>query len=310
MNESATSSNLFSKPVNINWEVGAAAPVDVRGSAAVWLNGLVHIGGGYENEAQGSYTIYRYDPIKNLWISPIIAPYCFFAMTTLKDGLITVGGQDESFMRTNQILSMEAGELRNYTKMITPMSSATAVGHQAMLIITGGWGDEGKILSSTEVFDSDSGQWYTCNNLPQPFHSGRLLVADNVLYVLGGFGDDHKPSPAVFSASLDTLSKHKLKWNTHKDTPWCCSTAISVNDTHLLLIGGRKKTGYNSYIRTSDIYKLSKGSHNWKVIGYIPSARGAPAAVSVGDNKIIVVGGRSDNGEVTNTVWIGSCEPR
>ena len=65
MNESATSSNLFSKPVNINWEVGADAPVNVRGSAAVWLNGLVYMGGGYENEVQGSYTIYCYDPIKN-----------------------------------------------------------------------------------------------------------------------------------------------------------------------------------------------------------------------------------------------------
>ena len=303
-------SNLFSKPVNINWEVGAAAPVNFRGNTAVWLNGLVYMGGGYENEVQGSYSIHRYDPVKNLWIPPFHAFYCFFAMTTLKDGLITVGGQDKSFMRTNQILSMEAGGLRNYTKMITPMSSAMAVGHQAMLIITGGWGDEGKILSSTEVFDSNNGQWYTCNDLPQPFHSGRLVVADNILYLLGGFGDDHKPSPAVFSASLDTLSKHMLKWNTHTDTPWCCSTAISVNGAHLLLIGGRKKTGYYSYIRTSDIYKLSKGSHNWKVIGYIPSARGAPAAVSVGDNKIIVIGGQSDNREVTNTVWIGSCEPR
>ena len=314
MKQSATPSNLFSKPVNINWEVGATAPVKDRGNIAVWLNGLVYMGGGYENEmqgsTQGSYIIYCYDPVKNLWISPINTSYCFFAMTILKDGLITVGGQDASYKRTNQVLTMESGQLRNYTKMITPKSSVTAVGHQAMLIITGGWDDEGKILSSTEVFDSNNGQWYICNDLPQPFHSGRLVVADNVLYLLGGFGDDHKPSLAVFTASLDALSEHKLKWNTHKDTPWCRSTPISINGTHLLIIGGRKKTGYNSYIRTTDIYKPSKGSHNWKVIGCIPSARSSPAAVSVGDNKIIVIGGRVDNGGATDTVWIGSCEPR
>ena len=40
--------------------------------------------------------------------------------------------------------------------MITPISSATALGHREMLIITGSWNDDGKILSSTEVFDSNS----------------------------------------------------------------------------------------------------------------------------------------------------------
>ena len=314
MKETAIPSNLFSKPVNIIWETAADAPIKGRGNTAVWLNGLVYMGGGYDCEeqrpSQGSYVIYCFDPVKNLWISPINAPYCFFAMTTLKDGLITVGGQDARYKRTNQILTMEAGQLRNYTKMITPISSATAVGHQEMLIITGGWNDEGKILSQTEVFDSNSGEWYTCNNLPQPFHSGKLVVADNVVYLLGGFGEDHKPSSAVFTASLDALSKHKLKWNTHKDTPWSCSTPITLSGTHLLTIGGRRKTGYDRYTRSADIHKLSKGSQNWKVIGYVPSARASPAAVSVGDNKIIVIGGRSGDGEVANTVWIGSCEPR
>ena len=312
MKGSATSSNLFSKPVNIDWEVGSTAPTNGRGNTAVWLNGMVYMGGGFEIEAQGSYIIHCYDSVKNLWISAINAPYCFFAMTTLKDRLVTVGGQDASYKRTNQILTMEAGQLSNYTKMITPISSAMAVGHQALLIITGGWDDEDKILSSTEVFDSNSGQWYTCNDLPQPSHSANLVVADNILYLLGGFGDDHKPSSAVFTASLDALSKHKLKWNTHKDTPWCHSTPISINGTRLLIVGGRKNTGYNSYsaTRSLDIYKLSKGNHNWKVIGHIPSARSSPAAVSMGDNKIIVIGGRNDDGVATDTLWIGSCEPR
>ena len=49
---------------------------------------------------------------------------------------------------------MDAGQLKNYTKMITARSLATAIGHQGMLIITGGMDDKGKILSSTELFDS------------------------------------------------------------------------------------------------------------------------------------------------------------
>ena len=80
---------------------------------------------------------------------------------------------------------------------------------------------------------------------------------------------------------------------------------MSVHDTHLLIVGGSNKIG-NEYTRTSDVYKLS---HSWKVIGNIPSARESPAAVSIADNRILVIGGMNNKGNYTNTVWISSCEP-
>ena len=303
-------SKLFSGSVNIKWEEGAPITVTSKGNTAIWLNGLVYVGGGYEAAGQGSHFINCYDYVKNLWIPPINAPYCFFAMTTLKNSLFIVGGQDKSYKRTNQILTLDTGQLKNYTKMITAKSSTTATGHQAMLIIAGGWDDEGKVVSSTELYDSNSQQWYTCNDLPKPCHSLKSAIVDNTLYLLGGVNDNHVPSTAVFSAPLDSLSRHQLKWNTHKDTPWCCSTPVGMQGTHLLIVGGHdhNKMGNNSYIHTSNIYKLKKSSHNWKVIGCIPSARSLPSAASTGDNKIIVIGGRNDNGELTNTVWIGSFE--
>ena len=70
-----------------------------------------------------------------------------------------------------------------------------------------------------------------------------------------------------------------------------------------------KKTG-SDYVLTSDINMFNKVSHSWEAIGHIPSARSGPAVVSVADNKIVVVGGCDDNGQYTNTVWIGSCEPQ
>ena len=302
-------SKLFSGSVNFKWEEGAPTAVSGRGHIAIWLNGVVYVGGGYEVEAQGSHFINCYDHVKGSWAPPINTPYCFFAMATMKNSLFIVGGQDKAYKRTNQILTLDAGQLKNYTNMITAISSTTAIGHQAMLIIAGGWDDEGKILSSTEIYDSNIGQWYTCNDLPQPCHSLRSAIVDNTLYLLGGFNDSHKSSAAVFSAPLDSLSRHQLKWNTHKDTPWCCSTPMGMHSTHLLIIGGHNKVGNNSYIRTSNVYKLKKSSHNWKVIGCTPSARCSVAAVSTVDNKIIVIGGRNDNGKPTNTVWIGSSEP-
>ena len=276
---------------------------------AVWLNGLVYVGGGIETGARGSFIINCYDPVNNSWSSPINTPYCYFAMTTLNDKLLIAGGRDESNKRTNQILTMDAGQLKNYTKMITARSDATATGHQGMLIITGGKDDEYKRLSSTELFDSSNGQWYVSNDLPQPHISLKSVIVDNILYLLGGTDKDSKYSLAVFTAPLDTLSRHQLKWNTLKDTPCIASAPVSVYGTHLLIVGGLKKIG-DKYTHTSDVYKLNKVRHSWEAIGHIPSARNSSAAVSTADNRVIVIGGQNDKLEFTNAVWIGSCDPQ
>ena len=204
---------------------------------------------------------------------------------------------------------MDAGQLKNYTKMITARSHATATGHQGMLIITGGKDDKGNTLSSTELFDSSNGQWYMSNDLPQPHYILQSVIVDNILYLLGGVNEDGKVSPAVFTAPLDTLSSHQLKWNTLQDTPRRASAAVSVHGTHLLIVGGGKMIG-DMYTHTSDVYKLNKVSHCWEAIGNIPSVRSSSAAVSTADNRIIVIGGSNDKGDFTNTVWIGSCDPQ
>ena len=59
------------------------------------------------------------------------------------------------------------------------------------------------------------------------------------------------------------------------------------------------------YTRTSDIiYMLNKVTHSWEAIGHIPSARDSAAVVSTANNKVVVIGGRKNNGEATNTVWV------
>ena len=268
----------------------------------MWLNGLVYVGGGIETEA--SYIINCYDPVNEKWTSPINTPYYLFAITTLNNKLLIAGGRDRSNKTTNRILTMDIFS-KNYTKMITARSCATATGHQRMLIITGGKDDKNKRLSSTELFDSTNGQWYESNDLPQPHTRLKSVIVDNILFLLGGT-NENGDSPAVFTAPLDTLSRHQLKWNTLQDTPLCHSAPVSVYGTNLLMVGGVKKIG-DKYACTSDVYKLDKVTQSWEAIGHIPSATSRSAAVSLADNRIIVVGGKNDKGEYTNTLWIGSC---
>ena len=269
----------------------------------------MYAGGGYIAIGYAtSYNIHCYDPVNDSWRSSINTPYCNFAMTTLNNKLLIAGGRDRSHKITNQILTMDDGQLKNYTKMTTARSNATATGHQGMLIITGGIDDKGNIISSTELFDSNNGRWYICSDLPLPHNSQQSVIVDNILYLLGGLNKD-RASPAVFTASLDTLSRHQLNWKAYQDTPCCYSAPVSVHGTHLLIVGGFKRTWYKGTTNITIIYKLNKISHSWEAIGHIPSARSIAATVSIGE-KLIVIGGVDDKGLATKTVWTGSCEPQ
>ena len=293
--------------MNIKWEEGAPAPIGCEGHTAVWLNELVYVGGGYGAGHEPLCTINCYDPAINSWGPTINTPYCYFVMTTLNNKLVTVGGQDEYCTKTDQLLIMDAGQVRKYTKMITARSDATAVGHQGMLIVTGGLDDLYKAVTSTELYDSNQGQWYECSDLPQPHCDLKPMIANKILYLLGGGDLDGGASMSVFTVPLDTLSTHQLTWNVHQKNPWRQSVPVSLNGKHLLIIGGYKE---NIYTHTTNIHKLDKVSHSWEVVGQIPSVRERFAAVSTADNIIIVIGGWNNKGEITNTVWIGSCEPQ
>ena len=299
--------------MNIKWEEGAPAPLGYCYQTAVWHNGQVYVGGGWKVErgrsyGSASYNVNCYDPVNKSWRSSINTPYNLFAMTTLNNKLLIAGGWDKSANTTNQILIMDAGQLKKYTKMTTARYHTTATGHQGMLIIIGGRDDKYNTLSLTELFDSNNGQWYICSDLPQPHYGLQSVIVNNILYLLGGINKDHIDSRAVFTAPLDTLSRHQLNWKTYQDAPWCQSAPVSAQGKHLLIVGGYKWIGDNHAI-TSDVYKLNKVSHSWEAIGHIPSARSSAAAVSSGD-KVIVIGGRNDKNQYTNTAWIGSCEPQ
>ena len=291
-------SDLFSGPVNIKWQEGVPAPEMDAFHTAVLHDGKVYIGGGYGSLC----TINIYYPANNLWSpSSINIPYLQFAMTILNNQLIIAGGRERSNQVTKKIFLLDGDRLKEYTRMITRRARATAVGYEGTLIIIGGQNNRYQSLASTELFDSTTGQWYNTNDLPSPHYWLQSVIVDNVLYLLGGCQAHDK----VFTAPLDALASHQLKWSMQQDTPWYRSSPVSIQGRHLLTIGGMK-----SIVTTRDIHMFNRVSHSWEVIGQIPAERCGTAVVSVTDNKIVVVGGKDNEGQNTNTVWIGLWEPQ
>ena len=242
----------------------------------------------------------------NSWNPPISIDYCWFAMATLNNRLLIVGGKNRvGGKATDQIFKMDTtGQLEFYTKMNTARSWTTAFSHEDMLLVVGGKDVNGTALSSIELFDSRNEEWYLCNNLPSPHYLLGAVIVNSNLYLLGGVNQNNECSPKVFVASLDTLStRHELNWRAHTDTPYHCSAAVCVDGTHLLLLGG-SRNHHHEY--TSDVYRLDQGSESWVKIGNLPFVRNLLAPVVMDDGSIIVIGGTKNKGIPANTMWKGS----
>ena len=275
------------------------------------LGELIYVGSGYAGPEleprKSSHEIYVYNTLRNSWDPPISIDYCWFAMATLNNRLLIIGGKGRDRKVINQIFKMDVtGRLEFYTRMNTARSWTTAITHEKMLLIVGGKDVNGTALSSVELFDSRNEEWYLCmhSNLPSPHYVLSAAIVDNNLYLIGGINQNNRSSPKVFVASLDSLlARHELRWRAHRDTPYYCSAAVCVDDTHLLLLGGSRNY-HHEY--TSDVYKLDQGSESWVKVGNLPFVRNLLAPVVMDDGSIMVIGGTKNKGIPTNTMWKGS----
>jgi len=103
----------------------------------------------------------------------------------------------------------------------------------------------------------------------------KSAIVDNTLYLLGGINQNGSFSPAIFTAPLNTLTRHTLKWSSQQNAPSCRSTLVSIQEKYLLMVGGLKKTQMFCFESANNIYMFN--NHSWEVIGQIPSPRRAPA---------------------------------
>ena len=221
-------------------------------------------------------------------------------MTVLVDKLIIVGGYSRKV--TNKLLVLENGQWKDYTQMPTARRSSSAVSYHSMIIVMGGWTGSKCTLNTTELLDSTTGQWFTCDGLPRQLGYLQSTIVGDVLYVLSGVTDD-EDSKTVYAAPLDALSSHRLKWQRLADTPWVSSAAVSVNNEYLLAVGG------SAVHDTVCVLKKEKGSMitstSWESIGSLPTAHVGSSAVSLA-NQIIVMGGVEDQDHKIKAVTIGT----
>ena len=186
-----------------------------------------------------------------------------------------------------------------------------------LLIVAGGenrlWG--GQKLSAVEVMITDSLQWSTVAQLPEPLSLMSAVMCKEELYLMGGIDDNSLATKIVYCCSLPALiqTMRKVTWtlrpratSTSSPSVWeKCAPLPVINATatassgHMLAIGGCDSSEHPS----ANVYAHSKsGSKSrWDIISIMPTSRSLCLAEVLSGEKALLVGGYVDCGTTTPT---------
>ena len=245
--------------LKLTWREGRWAPCEMYR----WCDAIVDGNTMYVMKS-ATTNIYSYDVIIDCWSQ---LPDC-----VRKDGSIavingclttvTVGGysypnhSDELFSLTGK------GSGRRWTRQFPPMptkrGSTTSLCTGTTLIVAGGEG-EGVDLSTVEVMDTETHQWFTAADLPCPINSASATVCGDQLYMLGG-AEGGCYVKSAYTCSVSALLQSRVQssleakffrtslkdkagiWRQVADLPVTQSTCESFHG-RLLTVGGWMESG-------------------------------------------------------------------
>ena len=282
------------QPWKLIWETRRELPWGMVRGAAVAHGSLAYFG----ISSVGSYGVFAYDSETNDWSELPECPQRDFGLAVVNNLLTAVGGMSGG-QYTNCLSSVSYGKwVTVFPPMPTNRCWPAVVSAQNYLIAAGGLGVKG-VLSTVQVMDMNTLEWYTAARQPEPVYDMSATVCGGHLYLLGGWDMNFNRTHAVFTCTLDSLmrschppsqtpphSNEASVWQRVADVPVVLSTCTTLN-WMVLAVGGRDSLGNHA----AAVHVYSPDSDSWLVLGNMPTARRRCLVVGLRDCIITVGGG-------------------
>ena len=253
-------------------------------------------------------TVQEYDVDKEVWSQMPECPYEYFTLATVNGLLTAVGGkQSDKSTNVNILLSLTGeGSKRKWSELFPPMptkrNGTAVVCSGRSLVVAGGRGDNDTNLSTVEVMDTKSPQWFTASSLPHPLTRASATICGENLYMLGGYDQSGNETQSVFTCSLSVLlqscqsqplgarslspAQESGVWQKTADTPVYQSTCTTLCG-HLLAVGGRD----SDRKPITAIHKYDPVKNSWTVISHMATPHSMSLVAVLPGDKLMVVGG-------------------
>ena len=263
---------------------------------SVVVEGTVYVGGGYGPGYDNNFIVMTYDISTGKWDTLPHYRACKFAMTTINNQLVLVGGSEYYHCNKSKMVGVWDADYKQWThpypEMHTARSKCSAVVHNEWLVVAGGWTGSGEHerLSSVEVMNTNSKKWYAGPPTPIPWHSMKTATVGDECYFMGCYNSTESPTDTVYCVSLSALTTG-LNSSTSKGQIWkeiqtSKTTPLSISGS-LLAVGGRDKEGV--VMTTIHLYQPDTGE--WVKVGVLPTPRYNCTCAMITDREMLVAGG-------------------
>ena len=299
----------------MKWTEGKSGPCRM----SRWYDAVVE--GSTVYIRYGGSEIFSYDITHKRWSQ---LPDCIHgdsSITIVKSWLTAVGGcsNPPAAAHSNELFSLSGnGSRKSWMKKFPPMptkrGNTTVLCIGTALIVVGGLGETGKVLSTVEVMNTENHQWSSAADLPEQLYFASATICGNQIYVLGGANKHFSFTKLVYNCSVSALLYSCIRsslplnrvekariWRRVADLPVTHSTCISFHDTLLMATGGRMDSGK----ATTAIYMYNSATNSWEIISHMTTGRFQCFAAALPDNQLMAVGGNTDGG-MTDTAEYGS----
>ena len=260
---------------------------------SVQVQGTVYVGGGGADSTDNEYIVMAYNISADKWAT--LPPYGtrYFAMTATHNHLVLVGGQGHG--DSSKVLGAWSEDSKKWTypypNMSIPRDSCTAAVYKHYLVVAGGRAS-GVRLSSTDIMNVDTKQWYAGPPTPIAWSEMKTTIAGDTCYFIGGFIEGTGRTTKVYSASLPALvsqlnsdcsAEDTQIWKELPQLPVTCAAPLYIRGS-LLAVGGFKD-GSSTALH---LYQPDAGQ--WVKVADMPTPRQTPTCIMIAHNKILVAG--------------------
>ena len=240
----------------------------------------------------------------------------FDSSSVIINNLLTVvgGHMYGTSVVTNKLFSLTGeGSGREWTEKFPPMPTkrywTIALCTEAALIVAGGWDDKSALLGLqiVEVMNTETVQWSTAAELPQPLWFAPASVCGDQIYILGGSNMYTCSLQALLQSCKLFLASFRNRgvkvWKKVAAPPVTNTTCVSIRDRQVA-IGGRDL----DLKPTTAIHMYNPTTDSWEVISHMGTPRRDCIAAVLPNNQLMVVGGYT-NGEIKiDSVELASVE--
>ena len=300
-------------PLQLDWRRGPDIPFSMCAYIqSVEVEGTVYVGGGWTDRNEHRYTVMAYNPQSCNWHA--LPPYSAagFAMTTVNNKLVLVGGHHN--LSPVDLLGVWQTDNNQWTRPFPPMPTSryhpSATSYKHWLVVAGGYrGDAiiGYSSSTVEVLDVHSKQWSIGPSTPTPWSSMMSTIIGDTWFLMGGSCGGTK-TVDVYSALLDSLISQLMPNKLSKNAVWNKISGNKLYHSSPLNIGGTLLAagGFDTHHRSvsSNIHSYVPETEEWVVAGNLPCAL-CTCTCTVIAERLFVFGG-NDGKKGVSSIYYGS----